>query len=796
MWNNYLKIAFRNSIRNKSFSLINIIGLTIGLVSFLGISMYVLDEYSYDKFHENGDRIYRAIIRADFDGQVSVWGQVPNKLGPVAGSEIPEIEKTTRIFHHNFGDIGFISTETEKFKETKLFFADQEILDVFTIPLLKGIKEGVLNKPGTVILSETTANRYFGDADPVGKSIVVDNKINLEVTGVYKDFPGNSFLQCQLIASLSSIHFGKESAQNWGNASFATYFLLNQEAGAEMVNKKIGEMLEREIPEDYRWFTIALQPLFDIRLHSGHLTASIDRNEYGNLSQVKIMVALAGIILLIAAVNYMNLSTAQSQNRNKEVGIAKTLGATFTELNIRFYLETSLFVLASLFFSVLIFIAGIPFFNSISGKEITWEFILEAWFWVSFVGLWFLLTLLSGFYPSFYLSSFSPKSVLLKASNSGGQATVRKGLVIFQFSISVILIICSLMFVKQMNFIRDKKLGYKPEQVIALMVSAAENDQQVQSLKAELESIADIEYVARSQAYPGIGTSGYTVTRSGMSDEGTFIMASRSSHEILDVLGIKLLAGKSLPENNNSTDTITRVVVNKATTDYLHLTPEDAIGSLVTIFNGQPSEIVGVTEDFHFASMHQKIGPYCFNNNKDNWYTYLLVKVKAQNLTATMNNIEKVFTKFIPAAFDFTFLDQQMQQLYASDKRLSNSILLFAGLAIFIACMGLYALTTYTAEQRTREIGIRKVLGASVTQLAVMLSRDFIKLVIIAFFIGIPIGYYLIDYWLATFAYKASIDLYVFIVAGFVAMIIAWITVSFESFKTARRNPVESLKSE
>jgi putative ABC transport system permease protein len=794
--NNFI-IIIRSLIRNKTFSLINILGLTIGLITFLAISLYVVDEFSYDRFHEKKDRIFRSIINAEWDGQTMKWGAVPNKLGPTVAREIPEIEKATRVFHHNFGDIGFISTETEEFSETKLFFADPEVLEVFTIPLIKGNSKNVLDRPGTIIISTSAAKKYFGNDDPIGKTLTVDNSLSLEVTGIYSDFPSNSFLQCQLIASFSSNWFGKEENQNWGNASFDTYFLLHKDVTQETANKKIAELLERNIAKDDRWFSITLQPLLAIRLHSGDLTSSIDRREYGDYKQVKILIGLALVILLIAAVNYMNLTTAQSQRRNKEVGIAKTLGATFGQLNRKFFLEASVFVLLAMIISLSFFTVALPLFNETSGKNIPLTFINQSWFWISFVIIWFFLTLVSGLYPALYLSSFSPKLTLLKTSGSGAQSTIRKGLVVFQFSISIILILCSLIFYKQMNFIRDKKLGYQPEQVIAVMVSATKDNDQIASVKTEFESLAEVSSVARSQSYPGIGTSSRNVIREGGTDQGASLLTARASHEVLDVLGIKLLAGKTLPEHKDLKDTLVQVVINKSTSDYLGLNPEEAIGKRVSIqgFYG-PTEVVGVTEDFHVTSLHQKISPYCFHNAPTEGFTYLLVKVQTQDLPSTISKLETIFKKIVPSAFEYSFLDQQMAKLYQTEERLSNIVVLFAGLAIFIACLGLYALASFTAEQRIKEIGVRKVMGASVMQIVNMLSREFINLVMIAFIIGMPIGYYLMSNWLEGFEYRTGFDLIVFILAGATALIIAWATVGFESYRAARKNPVESLRSE
>ncbi len=798
MISNYLKTSLRNMLRNKSFSIINISGLTIGLVTFLAISLYVIDEFSYDRFHENKDRIYRAVINADFDGKTEKWGGAPNLLAPTSMKEIPEVEKATRVFHHNFGDLGFISTGEEKFSEPLLYFADPEIFTVFTIPLLKGNPAKVIDRPGTVVLSQTAARKYFGDTDPIGKTLTVDNSILLEVTGIYKDFPSNSFLKCQLIASFSSNWFGLEKNQSWGNASFDTFFLLHNGIPQKAVDQKIEAMLDKNIPKSDRWFTIALQPLTDIRLHSGDLNASFDRREYGDMNQVKVLTALALIVLLIASINYMNLTTAQSQRRNKEVGIAKTLGATHYQLKWKFYFEASMYVFLSMIASIIVFTVILPLFNSLSGKNITMEHFTSFPFLLAFIAIWFLLTLISGFYPAMYLSSFSPISTLQKTANSSGQATLRKGLVVMQFSASIILIICSIVFYKQMDFIRNQKLGYQPEQVIAIMVSGAKDRDQVISVKTAYESLSDVTKVARSQSFPGMGTSMRNIVRDASDNHGSSMLTMRATSDVLDVLNIKLIAGKTLPETKGPKDTTIQVVINKATADYLLQSPEDLIGKRVQIqgFSDTPTEVVGVTEDFHYNSLHQKITPFSFHNAPSEGLTYLLVKVSTNDLTSTIKQLESVYKKIIPSAFEYSFVDEHLAALYQSEQTLSRVVLLFASLAILIACLGLYALAAFTAEQRVKEIGIRKVLGASVPHLVGLLSKDFMKLVLIAFLIGTPASYYIMQQWLEGFAYKTTMDISIFIIAGIVTAAIAWFTVSFESIRTASTNPVNSLRSE
>lgn len=792
---NYLKIALRTMLRYKSFSIINVVGLTLGLTAFLGISLYVADEMSYDNFHVNKDRIYRGVSTFGSGNESRKMGSTPNKLATTAVKEIPEVEKAARYFHHNFGDLAFISRDTENFSEPNLFYADPELFDILTFSFVKG-NATELAKPGVVVISQTAAQKYFGESDPMGQTLMVDGNLQLEVTGVYKDLPSNSSLSPALIASFSSNWFGQERTQSWSNASFDSFFLLHEGVSQQAAEEKITAMVERNVPADQRRSTITLQPLLDIRLHSGDFDPS-DRRQYGDLKQVKILTALASIILIIAAVNYMNLSTAQSQRRNKEVGITKTLGATFFQLTRRFYIEASVFVLVSLLVSLALFSILLPTFNQLSGKAITMSFASSGVFWIGFAAVWFVLTLMAGLYPALYLSSFSPKLALQKLTPSGGQAFIRKGLVVFQFSISIILIICSVVFYKQMMYIRDKKLGYEPEQVLAITTAPAKDRDQVLAVKTAYEGLTDVVQVARSQSYPGNYASGRAIYKPG-DEEGTPIQTVRATHEALGVLNIKLLAGTTLPETKDPADTTTQLVVNRATVDYLGLTPEQAIGQRVSVMGfGQVTEIVGVVENFHFNSLHQAIKPFCFHNtNQSEPLRYLLVKVNTGNLTATLKQLENTYQKNINASFEYLFLDEHLNTLYRSEQNLSKVVLVFAGLAIFVACLGLYALAAFTTEQRTKEIGIRKVLGASVTNVISLLSRDFMTLVLIAFVIGIPAGYYMMDKWLQAFAYRTDITVVVFIAAGLISMLIAGATVSVESLRAARTNPVKSLRSE
>ncbi len=790
----YFKVIVRSLVRNKTFSLINLLGLSIGLTSFALIGLYVVDEFSFDRFHEKADRIYQVTISASFDGKTQKWNGVPNMTAPTLAKEIPEIEKAVRILENNFTGKAFVTSENIKSTENHLVWADPSLFEIFTVPFIKGDPATALVRPHTVVLSEASAIKYFGSLDIIGKSIKIDrDTLDFEVTGVIENPRMNSALQSPVIASfVGSWGYKNES---WGNASFQTFLLLNEKADVSAVEKKISEALARVIPKDNLWFSLEIHPLKDIHLQYPDLQ-DISGGQKGDLNQLQILMGLGFIIILIAAVNYMNLATAQSQRRHKEIGINKALGATSQQLARKFYLETNVFVLIAMVISVVLIVLFLPAFNVITGKNFTDSNLMTGWFGISFVLVWVSLTLLAGFYPALYLSSFSPKEVLKGSlSGLGGNSSLRKSLVVVQFSVSIILIISTLILYQQLGFMRTKKLGFEPEQVIAIGTTGAENKDQINSLKAALEGLPFVISAARSQSYPGQSASGRTLPALDGQGEGKPLSTVRATPEVLNTLGIKLLAGRTLPEKMAG-DTTIQIVLNKTSVDFLGLTPEEAVNRQIQVNGFQNVEVVGVTEDFHFSSLREPIGAYAFHNAPTEGYNVLLVKLKTDDLKGTISQVESEFKKIISSAFEFTFLDQQVQTLYKSEEQLAEIILIFSGLAIFIACLGLYALAAFTTEQRTKEIGIRKVMGASVLQLSNMLSKDFLKLVIISFVIAAPVGYYAMTVWLRGFAYRVEINLLVFVIAGIISVLIAWFTVGFESFKAARSNPMKSLRSE
>lgn len=798
LYNNLL-VLFRNLLRYKAFSIINLLGLTVALTSVLAIGLYVADEYSFDRYHDKAGRIYQVTATISYNGLTQKWSTTPNKVAPTIAKDLPEVEKAARLFHHNFGDLAFVSTDEMKSSETHFFWADPELLEILTIPFVSGDPTTALTKINTVIISESSALKYFGGSEQaIGKILKVDNTTDLEVSGVFKNQPANSQFQFQMLASFQSNWFGLPKNENWDNASFQSLVLLQPNSSLAGINDKLEKILAANIEKEDRWFTLSLTALKNLHLYSPDIknmsgstaTASSD------VRQLKIVGMLGLVVLLIAAFNYMNLSTAQAQRRAKEIGINKTLGATRNQLALKFFSETFTFVLISLVSAVILFITLLPLYNLITGKALDSSFLSQPLFWAAATLLLVVLCIIAGLYPALYLSSFSPKSVLKSTTGMGGYPLFRKTLVVLQFSTSIVLIICTIGLYRQLDYIQNKNLGYQPEQIVSVLITGAENSDQRNTLKTAYESLTNISKVCKAQAYPGQGASRRNLLPLDGQGDGIPITTNRATPEVLDVLSIKLLAGNTLPEKQKD-DTTVQVVLNKVAIDYLGLSIEQAIGSMVDItgFDGQ-CEIVGVMKDFHFNSLHQPIEAYCFHNASSEGYNSLLIKMQTSDVQSTMQSLEKTYKEIIPTAFEFTFTDQYLDKLYDSDNRLAKIVMTFSSIAIIIACLGLYALASYTTEQRTKEIGIRKVMGASVFQLSNMLSFDFIKLVLISVVIAIPTSYYFLTQWLQQFSYRTTISITIFAIAAFASLIIAWCTVGLKTITAAQVNPILSLRNE
>lgn len=797
MFKNYFKTAWRNFKAHQLFTLLNIAGLAIGLAISVLLYLFIIHELSFDKMYENEASIYRVITNSEAYGNMA---NAPNAVAPSLTENLPEVKYATRILKHGFGTNAFIEVNNNDFIENSFYWCDSSFFKVFNVPFLEGNPSTALERPNTVVISESTAKKYFGKKqdgyrEVVGKTIIVDNEQTLEITGVFKDFPENSTLDCNVIGSYSSTHFSK--SVSWGNASFDTYCLLNNGVYIPDVEKKINQLLDKNVPKDEQWFMLSLQPLSRVHLYSTGISDSYSSRN-GDIKEVKNLGLLVILILIIACINYMNLATARSQKRAKEVAINKTLGASMRNLIFRFYTETALLTLFALFAGIVIALATLPLFNHITGKSLSIIDLSNLKFIGGLSIMWIVITLLSGSYPALYLSRFSPKLVMQQTAPRGTIASyIRKGLVVVQFASSVILIIGVIVIYKQMEYVSNKNLGYNPENVIAINTGAAKNKQQIEVLSNELKSRGNVMSVAGAQGFPGMGVSGRAIYKNEDDKQGMSIETNHTDNGIINVLQLKLLAGSDLPTVKAVGDSTVQVVLNKKAVDYLGLTPQEAIGKKVNMQLGNDAFIRGVVDNFNFASLHEPMGAYAFNNGGMEPENYLLVRFKTGNLSSTMNEFQKLFKESIPnSVFDYTFLDKYLNTLYASEEKMGTVIFIFSLLAIIVACMGLFGLAAYTAEQRTKEIGVRKVLGASVSGIAALLSKDFLKLVIISILIATPIAWWIMNKWLADFAYRINISWWIFFIAGITAIIIALITISFQAIKAAMANPVNNLRSE
>ncbi len=796
MLTNYLKLAFRSLLKNPLFTALNVFGLALGLAVSLLLFLHVQHELSFDTYHKRAGDIHRVMLNTFWNPEKpEKLANAPNVVGPAAKDNIPAVEQYARLMKHGFGVSAFVTAGENKLVEEDLYWADPSLVDVFDMPQVAGDLKAALTQPNTVALSRSAAIRYFGTSDPVGQIIKIDQLPPLEVKAVYEDFPANSTLDAAMLGAFSTIEWASKNLV-WSNASFETWLLLNPDANPQQVEKQLAALLDKNVPKAEQRFSMWLQPLTDVYLHSADVRWNYSKR-VGDPKQVGILAALALAVLLIGCFNYMNLTTARSQLRFREVGINKSLGASRKQLIGRFYAETGVLTGVSLLLAVGLLAVGIPMFNQLADKQLALKVLLEPGMLAAIFGIGAAVILVAGSYPAFFLSAFSPKNLLqttFRKNNSAGW--LRRSLVTAQFTASVVLIIGTLVLYHQMQFIQQKNLGFEPHQVVAITTIAAESQVQLDALIQGCRGLSNVESVCRAQTYPGANASGRSIYKSLEDENGMELRTNRTTPGIEKVLGIKLLAGASLPEKQPG-DTIVNVILTKTAVDYLGLTPEAAIGKKVYCDLGNNAYIRGVVEDFHSESLHKPLGAYAFHDARTEDRRFLLVKLNTQNLPETMRQIESVFNASLPqSAFEYKFIDDYLDSLYRAEARTASVVFVFSMLSVLISCLGLFGLAAFAAEQRTKEIGIRRVLGASVVGITGLLSKDFLKLVFFAIAIASPLAYFLMDKWLADFAYRIEIQWWMFVVAGAGAVVIAFLTVGFQSVKAALANPVKSLRSE
>lgn len=808
MIKNYLKIAFRNLWKRKGFSAINITGLAIGLATCLLIMLFVLDELSYDRFNKKADRIYRVDGDIKFGGNHFILAVAPDPMGPTLKKDFPQVEQYVR-FRSNGGFL--VKKGNENVQEDNVVYADSTLFDVFTLPMVDGNAAAALRQPNTVVITETVARKYFNTSNAAGKTFIINNRHNYTVTGVIKDIPSRSHFSFDFFVSMASLEESRKN--NWVSNNFNTYIVLREGADPKnleaqfdaLVEKYVGPQVKALMSIDMNEFRKSgnyerhlLTPLTSIHLHSNKV-AELGANS--SVQYVYIFSAIAFFILLIACVNFMNLSTARSANRAREVGVRKVLGSLKNNLVKQFLTESILISCIALVVALALVAAMLPYFNQLAAKNIKLNLLANPWLLPGLLLLVLITGLLAGSYPAFYLSSFKPIQVIKGKLAAGFKTSrLRSGLVVFQFAISIILIIATIVIYKQLHFIQSHKPGFNRQQVMVIHNSTPLGNK----VKAFREEVVKL---------PGVDNatiSGYLPTNSWRNDNPVFADPTLDQkravsmqtwdvdEQYIPTLGMEMVAGRNFSKDF-ATDS-SGIIINEAALRLLGFT--DPIGKplyFVRDLNNKDDvsalHIIGVVKNFNFNSMRQQVTPLALMLNAHNGN--IAVRLNSADIHQLVAQIERKYKTMTPAEpFNYSFMDEDFNNLYRTEQRMGVIAVSFSSLAILIACLGLFGLAAYAAEQRTKEIGIRKVLGATVSHITAMLSKDFLRLVVIAAVIAFPVAWWFMHGWLQDFAYRTDISWWVFMMAGIMAALIAVVTVSFQTIKAALSNPVKSLRTE
>ena len=784
---NYLKVAFRNLWKNKGFSFINIVGLAVGMASAILILLWIQNEVSYDGFHEKGDRIYEAWNRAEFSGELHSWNTTPKVLAAAMQRDFPEVEHTCRV---NWPGRLLFSIGDKRLM-IKGNIVDSVFLQVFSFPMLEGDPKTALNDGHSLVVTESTAKTLFGKEDAMGKVVRIDDKDNYTVTGVLKDPPNNTRFDFGYLLPWAHLRREGDDDQNWGNNSTRTYALLKSNASLASIAPKMKVIKTRYDSTEKKW-EMFLYPISRWRLYSNFKGAVEDG---GLIVFVRLFAIIASFILLIACINFMNLSTARSEKRAKEVGIRKVVGAPRGRLISQFIGESVLLSLLAAVLAIGIVLVSLPGFNTLTGKELYVPF-GSVWFWVCAVVFILFTGLLAGSYPAFFLSSFQPVKVLkgtFKAANA--LVTPRKVLVVLQFTFAIILIICTMIVAQQINYAHDREVGYQRTN-LAYHFMTGDIPKNYELIRHELLSSGVALSVCRTnspwtQRYSD--TWGFEWTGKDPNDKTDFIHET-ADQGVVATTGIQLVQGRDLDLVHYPTDSF-GILMNESAAKAMHF--KDAVGQ--TIKNDDVTfHVVGVIKDFIIESPYMPIQPMVICGAKQSWFNVLNVRLNPRNTTeANLKTMEAVFKKYNPQyPFEYQFVDEEYSRKFDQEKRVGTLAGLFAALTIFISCLGLFGLATYTAENRVKEIGVRKVLGASVTGITALLSKDFLKLVMVSFVVAAPIAWYAMYRWLQDYPYRVSIQWWVFALAAGLSLAIALLTVSFQAIRAATRNPARSLRSE
>jgi putative ABC transport system permease protein len=807
MFKNYLKIAIRNLWKNKGFSAINIFGLASGLAICLLIIFYVNNELGYDQYNTKADRIYRIDGDLRFGGNHFVIAQAPDPMGPTLKQDFPQVEQYVRFRNH--GGI-MVKKGNENVEEDKVVYTDSTLFSVFTLPMIQGDPSTALTEPNSVVITESTAKKYFNSTDVVGKSMIFGDTGNYKITGVIKDIPKQSHFHFDFFISM----YGQLSSyeiNQWTSNNFNTYIVLKKGTDADNLSSQLNgfvmryvapvfkslDITEEEFKKQGNYLHYNLMPLEKIHLYSNR-SGELEAN--GNIEYVYIFSLIAFFILLIACVNFMNLSTARSANRAKEVGVRKVLGSLRKNLVTQFLSESILISFISLALALVIAALLLPYFNQLSGKDMTLNLFLKPWLLPAAILLMIVVGLIAGSYPAFYLSSFKPVQVLKGKLAKGFKSSwLRSGLVVFQFSISIILVIGTLVIYTQLNYIRNKDIGFDRSRVLIIKNTDALGSQ-AKAFEDEIKKLNGVEN----------GTmTGYLPTAGWRSDSPLFPDATtdtknavstqiwRIDENYIPTLGMKMAEGRNF-SIDFPTDS-SAIIINEAAARLLGF--KDLLNRPLYYMNDFPKKdltkyhIIGIVKDFNFNTLREVVTPLCFLYQPQN--SSIAFRIHSANMPVLISMIENKFKELAPEQpFSYSFMDEDFNKTYSDEQRMGGISMTFSVLAILIACLGLLGLITFAAEQRAKEIGIRKVLGANGRDIVSMLSKDFLKLVLIASLIAIPLAWWAMNKWLQGFAYRIEISWWILVSAALLAIFIALLTIFYQAIKAAIANPVKSLRSE
>ena len=798
MFQNYLSVAVRNLRRHPAYSLINISGLAIGMATCILILMYIQDELSYDRYHPHADRVYRIVDDIESGGQTVQTAGTPSGWGPALKRDFPEIELLVRM--RGTGSAWLVDLGNTIYYERKVIWAESDLLNMFSIPLVAGDPGTALAEPYSMVISEDLAFKYFGAEDAIGKVVNLDNRWDFTVTGVMKNIQTNSHLRPDMFVSYTTMY----AIQSWNlddweyHRNLYTYIRLRENVSPGDFEAKLPAFLERHAGDQYREAGISirpsLQPLVDIHLYSN---MESEHEPNGDIRYVALFMAIAFLILIIAGINFINLATARSEMRAREVGVRKVLGANRIQLFRQFLGESVLMAGLAAIVAVILVHLALPAVNEIAGKQLALP--LTDWMVLAALALGTtVIGMAAGSYPAAYLSGFLPAEVMKGSPESGKKGLgMRQALVVIQFSMSIFLLVSTAIIYDQLEYIQTKQLGFNKEHVMVVPITGSPQLPNTPVLKQRLSGLPGVVGISTTTGVPGMRAMPILEVRpEGMRPEDHLMIATLHVDEnFLDVMNIDLFAGRNFSPDWG-TDTTNGILLNETAVRYLGWgAPADAIGKQFERLNEDRTtgRVIGVVRDFHLRTIHEEIEPALIMTSS--YHIYVLIRIEPEGISETIGRIEEVWRDVDPRfPLDYTFLDEDYDALYRTDRQLGEIFAVFAFLAIFVACLGLLGLASFSIQQRTREIGIRKVVGSSVSGIVILLSKDFMKYVLLANMIAWPLAYYAMTNWLQNYAYSSGIRFEWFLAGGILALAIAWLTIGAHALAASHRNPVNALR--